>query len=395
MKPSIKLGSFLLAVMMAVTAVVAVGCTPTSLKKEWAYKTADNELAIGVYIYSLDLAYSQAQKYASEQLDDYTTAKSDWLDEKITPEDEEEVVAREWIKSEAKRMCYAYLAVDAQLKELGSTPDMAAADSQAEEYWNLGQYASYGYVMPMSDDLEPYGISFDSFKYCTTEFSTKQSELFTLVYGEGGSQEVSDKELGEYFHSNYVDYSYFTVNLYESTTDEAGGNSDVALSDEKIKELTDEFDGYAESLNNGTSYDDLMAEYMEKKGLDSDPSTSGVDNYETTSLGDELVDALKKLGDNKATTLKVGDGNSAVYYVLYKRDITGDDADYVAANSTYRSSVLTAMKTKDFDDYIDSLADNMDIEENTSVLGKYKPELFFVAKEETTSASNKESKEEE
>lgn len=57
------------------------GCTPTTLNKEWSYKTSDNELAIGAYIYSLNAAYSQAESFA-KKLDDYDSTSDKWLDEK-------------------------------------------------------------------------------------------------------------------------------------------------------------------------------------------------------------------------------------------------------------------------------------------------------------------------
>ena len=63
MKPYAKIGSLLLALIIA---VAAVGCTPISLNAEWAYRTDKVELPIGVYSYSLKTAYSQAQNYASK-----------------------------------------------------------------------------------------------------------------------------------------------------------------------------------------------------------------------------------------------------------------------------------------------------------------------------------------
>lgn len=44
------------------------------------------------------------------------------------------------------------------------------------------------------------------------------------------------------------------------------------------------------------------------------------------------------------------------------------------------------MKSDEFSKYIDSLAEKLKYEENTSVIDKYKPELF-VAVEPTTAAS--------
>lgn len=396
MKPNMKIGSFLLAVMMIFTAVFAAGCTPISLNQEWSYKTASQELPIGVYIYSLDLAYSQAQSYAEDQLDDYTTESDAWLDEEITDDDDTTEVARTWIKNQAELMCLSYLVIDEQITAEGadvSTDDIAAADEQAETYWNVGQYADYGYIMPMSDDLEPYGISLDSFKYCTTEYSVKYSALFSKVYGEGGSKEVTDSELTDFFTENYVDYSYITVNLYESTTDEAGDSSNVALSDDDAKKLTDEFDGYAKSLNAGDAYSDVIEKYMTANELDTDPTVSNVENIDSSSLGDELIEALKNLDSNKATTLTVGEGDSAIYYLIYKNNINDDVDDYVGSE-TNKSSVLSSMKSEEFSDYIKDLTKELDYEANTSVLEKYDPNMFFV-KVESTTAAEEDSEDEE
>ena len=218
MKPTVKIGSLLLAVVMALSAVFATGC---SMSKEWSYKTSDKELAIGVYIYCLDLAYQQAQTKAKE-LDDYDGTNDKWLDLEITDDDGNTAVAREWIKDDAQKKCLNFLAVEKGMKDEGASVDEAtqqAADEQAKTYWNVGQYANYGYIMPMSKELEPYGISFDSFRYCTSQYSVNYSALFAKLYGEGGSQEVSDSELEEYFIENYVDYSYIPVQLYEASTD--------------------------------------------------------------------------------------------------------------------------------------------------------------------------------
>jgi hypothetical protein len=241
--------------------------------------------------------------------------------------------------------------------------------------------------------LEPYGISLDSFKYCTTEYSVKYSALFSKVYGEGGSKEVTDSELTDYFTENYVDYSYITVNLYESTTDEAGDSSNVALSDDDAKKLTDEFDGYAKSLNAGDAYSDVIDKYMTANELDTDPTVSNVENIDSSSLGDELIEALKSLDSNKATTLTVGEGDSAIYYLIYKNNINDDVDDYVGSE-TNKSSVLSSMKSEEFSDYIKDLTKELDYEANTSVLEKYDPNMFFV-KVESTTAAEEDSEDEE
>ncbi len=393
MKPNMKIGSFLLAVIMILTAVFASGCVPISLKPQWSYKTADKELPIGVYIYSLDVAYSQAKTFASKQVKGYSDSDPSWLDKEITDDDDNKEIARKWIKDTAETMCLSYLAVEQQLKEENaqiSTDDMAAADKQAETYWNVGQYADYGYVMPMSKELEPYGISLDSFKYCTTEYSLNSSTLLKTMYGKGGSQEVSDSDLTDYFTKNYVDYSYVTANLYNSETDDSGQSMTTALSEEDAKKITDEFDGYAKDLNGGASFDDVMKKYMDANMLESDPSTSNIENLESTSLGTEVVDALKKLDNNHAATVKVGDGDSAVYYLVYKRDINKSAKSYIEDENN-RLSVLNSMKSDDFKKFVKDIAKEIKHESNTSVLDRYDPKMFFVKPEPTTAASDADS----
>lgn len=395
MKPNVKIGSFLMAVVMIFSVLIVSGCTPVSLNKEWSYKTGDKELAIGVYIYSLNTAYQKAKSYA-EKLDDYDESKDSWLEMKITDDDGKKEVASKWIKDQAKLMCLSYLVIDEQIDKENidiSKDTIASADEQADTYWNVGQYADYGYIMPMKDDLEPYGISLESFRYCSTEYSVKYQALFDKLYKEGGSKEVSDEELTKYFNDNYTDYSYFTANLYTASTDEAGESTNVAMSDKEAKKVTDEIDGYVKDINGGKSYDDVLDAYMKANDIETDPSTSNIENLENSSLGDEVKEALKKLDSNKATAVKVGSGDSAVYYFIYKRNIKDAAKDYLA-DETNNANVLASMKGEEFSDYIEELTKKLDYEENTSVINQYEPKMFFIPVEPTTAAETSETSEE-
>lgn len=386
MKPYAKIGSLLLALIIA---VAAVGCTPISLNAEWAYKTDKVELPIGVYSYSLKTAYSQAKNYASK-LASYDEASDSWLNLEITDDDGDKAVAREWIKNEADTMCLNYIAVDNLVEELGIDMSGATADQakkSAEEYWTVGPYASYGYYMPYKDEYEPYGVSFESFEYCTTLYNTKYSAIFDKLYGEGGSKEVKDDEFISFFTENYTDYKYIKANLYKSTTDESNQSTDVALSDEDAKKITDEFDSYARDLNNGTSFDDVVNKYKTANSITDDPTTSAVEELSNSSLGDELKDALNEMKANEGKTVKVGTGNTAVYYLIYKGDINSDVESYVY-DATQRANLLTAMKKDEYAKYVDDLAKNTECEKNQSVLDQYKPELYFVKPESSASSAS-------
>ena len=108
MKQAVKIGSLLLAILMVFSAVFASGC---SLQKQWSYKTSDKELAIGVYIYNLDVAYQQALEYA-KKLDDYDGTNDKWLDLEITDDDGTTAVAHQWMKDKAEELTLTALAVE-------------------------------------------------------------------------------------------------------------------------------------------------------------------------------------------------------------------------------------------------------------------------------------------
>lgn len=388
MKQAVKIGSLLLAILMVFTAVFASGC---SLQKQWSYKTSDKELAIGVYIYNLDVAYQQALEYA-KKLDDYDGTNDKWLDLEITDDDGTTAVARQWMKDKAEELTLTALAVEKGLKDEGATVDSAtlqAADEQAKTNWNVGPYANYGYVMPMSKELEPHGVSFDSYKYAASEVPAMQQVLFNTLYEKGGSQEVSDAELEKFFNENYVDYGYLSANLYESSTDEAGTTNNVALSEDAIKQITDKFDGMVKDLNSGKAFDDVTKAYTEAEGLSTDSVVNNTELLKNFSAGDELKAEIEKLDSGKAATVKVGEGDSAMIYLVYKKDITAIAKDYLESASN-RSEVLTNMKTDDFKTYIKDLIKELKYEKNAAV-DSYDPKMFFVAEKPTTTAESSES----
>ena len=110
--------------------------------------------------------------------------------------------------------------------------------------------------------------------------------------------------------------------------------------------------------------------------------------YKRQNKGDSGVYTVEQTGDG--VRIKVfsphESGDSAIYYLVYKKDVNKDVDSYIG-NESNRAGVLASMKSDEFSKYIDSLAEKLKYEENTSVIDKYKPELFFVAVEPTTSAS--------
>lgn len=368
------------AAFLAVLMIMSIsGC---STKPEWSYKVDDNEVQIGIYIYALYTAYNQAASYASSA-EGYDAEKS-FLNLTITDDDGETAVAKDWIVDTAKELTKNILTIEEEVKARGLTltaEDEAAAKESADNDWNLGpyydMYLSYGMMpTPYKDILEPYGVSYESFERASYMASAKQTALFKEIYINDEETAVSTEDLTNYFTENYTSYSYLSVRLADSATDESGSTTYTAMSDEDIAEIESTLQGYADNINNGAgTFAEQMVEYTALKELESDPSTSAVENLEDSSLNEDVVAALNELEEGKASLVKVGEAENAYYYLIYKAPIADSVADYIE-DETNSFNVLSAMKSEEFQDMLTAKAEELGIQENTSVVNSYKPSMF-------------------
>lgn len=368
------------AAFLAVLMIMSIsGC---STKPEWSYKVDDNEVQIGVYIYALYTAYNQAASYASSA-EGYDAEKS-FLNLTITDDDGETAVAKDWIVDTAKELTKNILTIEEEFETRGLTltaEDEAAAKESADNDWNLGpyydMYLAYGMMpTPYKDILEPYGVSYESFERASYMASAKQTALFEEIYINDEETAVSTEDLTNYFTENYTSYSYLSVRLADSATDDSGSTTYTAMSDEDIAEIESTLQGYADNINNGAgTFVEQMVEYTALKELESDPSTSAVENLEDSSLNEDVVAALNELEEGKASLVKVGEAENAYYYLIYKAPIADSVADYIE-DETNSFNVLSAMKSEEFQDMLTAKAEELGIQENTSVVNSYKPSMF-------------------
>lgn len=368
------------AAFLAVLMIMSIsGC---STKPEWSYKVDDNEMQIGVYIYALYTAYNQAATYASSA-EGYDAEKS-FLNLTITDDDGETAVAKDWIVDTAKELTKNILTIEEEFEARGLTltaEDEAAAKESADNDWNLGpyydMYLAYGMMpTPYKDILEPYGVSYESFERASYMASAKQTALFEEIYINDEETAVSTEDLTNYFTENYTSYSYLSVRLADSATDDSGSTTYTAMSDEDIAEIESTLQGYADNINNGAgTFAEQMVEYTALKELESDPSTSAVENLDESSLNEDVIAALNELEEGKASLVKVGEAENAYYYLVYKAPIADSVADYIE-DETNSFNVLSAMKSEEFQDMLTAKAEELGIQENTSVVNSYKPSMF-------------------
>lgn len=393
MKPFFKVIAALMAIVLVVS---AAGCVPVSLTKDWGYKYSDKtlskEYAIGMYIYSLYQAYSEAKTYA-EKVKGYKENKP-FTDLKITDDKKKKAVAKDWIKNKAEETMLGIVALDYLCKKNNVKWDDAAmksARATAKDSWEMGPYASYGYYQPIKDQVEKYGVSLESFTYIAGDSGVKQQALFDKLYSKGGSQEVSDKDLTDYFLKNYVDYSYIPVHLYNSSTDASGNSKSEKFKADKIKKIKKELEEIADDISSGKTTFDKAAEKCEK-----DYATASADEVKgTVSTKEELesnnadiAKAIDKMSNGKAELVVVGEsGDSPTAYIAVKNDINKDIDSYVK-NDSNRSSVLQKMKSEDLKELIEKTGKDLKKSDaltiNEGAINKYQPEMFYEKPEETT-----------
>lgn len=366
----------ILCVVLAL--VVALSAASCSLTKQYAYQQDDIEVPIGVYIFNMYAAYTEAQSLAqkSESYDSetgkYDGSKS-FLKIEITDEDGNTAVAEDWIKDKAAETTKEDIAINYKFNELGCTLD-EAQNEQAKTY-----YQSY-WDQQYAETFEGYGVSFDSFFWAEYTVNAMKSEAFKAEYGTDGPSAVSDEELTKYFKDNFTSYKYISANLYtsEATDDETGSGEsttvNVALPEDKVKEYQEDFDSYASTISNGGSFDDVVTEYMEKYSIEEDPRVESVEVIDADTT-DETLKTIKEMKDGEAKVVEVGEeDNNKQIYLLYREPIEDEVAAYTDPEQ-HKDDVLSKMKETDFDDLIKGLVEELGIT-LTSACDSYNPSMF-------------------
>ena len=354
---------------VALALIVALSAASCSLAKEYSYKTDDVELPIGVYIYYLYNAYSQAQGFAQKsdlydsEAGTYDGSKS-FLKMEITDDDGVTAVAEQWILDKAAENTDNAVAVYHEYNRLGATLDEATLES----YKNY--YTSY-WDQSLKDSFEGFGISFDSYILAGITIPLMQSAVFEAEYSTGGPLEVPDTDVQSYFNENYTSYKYFTYNLYSSTTDEAGEESTIVMSDDEVKALESVFAGYVEGIADGKSFSEVFDSF--KASFDSDASATENVSKIDEDTEDENLKTILTLKEGEAKYQITGEGDSRVMNFVYKAPLA-DEKDYLNDNNN-RLGVLSNMKTDDFQDFLKTVVKDLGVTRDPAC-NKYKPSMF-------------------
>ena len=345
--------------LAAATLVSFSGCS--SSDTSWTYKLGDYTVTSGMYVGLSLTAYQEAQA-----LEGFDASKTPF-DQQLEGED-----GLKWVTDEAESLARNYLAIEQKFDEMGLTVDeesQKSIDANAEAYYNyLDQI--YGYA--------DKGFGLESYKKLQLN-QYKSSSIFNKTYGKGGSEEVSDEEMKEMFNSDYAKVFYIPVKTTETAEDGKESNRDQADIDADIKMLTDR-------LEAGDDFQAVLDDYF--AGEESIPTASqyyAIVKKDDTQTPQAILDFAfdSEIGD-VGTSI-----DSTASFVLKKMDITESEEDF----TTNRESLLSALKSEEFNAKIDEWGNAVEPEKNEKALSKHNPKNIKIKPTGTSSSSSESSSE--
>ena len=344
----------LAAVLSLVMMVSATACSGTD--KSWAVKSENLTVPIGAYIYNLYSAYQQAYYMVED-------ATQPVLEQTVEDQD-----AATWMKDFALRQTKSILVIDDMMRDMGlslTEDELQQVSDQTDSFWGS-----------ISTAMTEYGVAKSSFNLAYADYYTKFTKVFDATYGPGGTEEVSDEDVKDYYLTNYKAFSYVMAPIIDMTTG-------ASLSDDELSQLDTEFKGYASQINDGSmTIQDAADAYKASSGDDTVQVYTDAADFsgETASYPLEFGTELDTLENGKASVIDV----QGLYKVLLVKDDINATADERISDETSRTSILQTMKQEEFQAKIDDAADSYNATVNQSAIDSYQPDMFV---QETSSVA--------
>ncbi len=260
------------------------------------------------------------------------------------------------VSDNARAALNAYIAVEEKFDELGLTPEPLAFEAipqNAEMYW---QYVGQVY--------ERNGVSIDSYTK-TLENTTKKSQVFNAIYGEGGSQEVPESEIRAKFETDYAKIIVIPLSF--------SGSEDEETKKEADQNTRDTINGYKQRADAGEDMEDLVYEARKQAPGDEDlekpeaGSSYTFVNRNNSQYGQPVTDAIFAAANGVPTVFE--DENSIFLFTRY--DITENENDFTSR----KASILAEMKAEEFDALIAEWATALsDVTYNEAAFKRYSAE---------------------
>ncbi len=355
------------AALAAALLTGAAGCS--NADQSWCAQRGDETLPVGVYVVNLYTSISTAQN--QEGVDSSVSLLEQQIDGQP---------AEQWIQNRALLGIKEYFYLKDQLDALGAPltdGEQTEAESLANSMWTI-----------VPDSVKKY-VAQDSFTIAYGETSRMLSKLFDLTYGAGGSQEVSQEDLQEYFEGDYYDFDYLFSSLAYKATTEISGDEEQQMTDEESAERKALFEDYASQIQAG-------AMTMEDAAEDFGTLISAAEDqlYHRTldsaaveaSFPEAIKTNLDEMADGEVRCFEVSGLSDGV--VVLRKNSIADAAEEYLADEANRNTLLTAMKSDEFTASVEAAADAYSgVTFNDEAIRQYSASQFYTFTPSSSSAA--------
>lgn len=158
----------------------------------------------------------------------------------------------QFLVKSAKEQYLTYLYIQETFEELGLTltaEDEAQVDAIIQQDW----VGVYGYDK-FNTIRQQLGFTYDEFRDLLA-CNIKSEKIVNYYFGEGGSKEITEDEMYDYFKNHYVRFKYIVF----STADSDGNK----YKDEKLEAVKAQRDAALAELEGGASFEDVLMKYSE------------------------------------------------------------------------------------------------------------------------------------
>ncbi|MCI8360702.1 MAG: hypothetical protein HFE86_05115 [Clostridiales bacterium] len=343
--------------MAAALMVSAAACHP---KDETAMTIGNVKITSAFYMCALMQADGEGRSKVDEANssagDSAETSSSavDYYSQKV---DDTDFTA--WVKNRAEEICKEYAAYETRFEEAGLTLDeetQTMIDTYCDMYWN-----QYGLSLSYGDN----GVGFETYKkYFSSQY--KADKYFMSIYGPEGTNPVPEEEIKTFFLENYAAAQTLTKSY---TTADSSGNS-TTMTDEEKTALKEKFEGYAQRLREGESFETIYVEQNSSpltatEGGAKDPYISILGSEDSGSSSDHFAE-VKGMAVGE---VKVLEDESSGLTLLVCKNIE-DDVYYY---ENLKDQVLYSLKMEEMKQSITEFGNSLSLDKNNFAIDRFKP----------------------
>lgn len=338
-----KFKRIIAAVVSSVMILTSAGCT-TGKNTAYALTVDGYQVKAGVYIYYSYTALTEAKNLAAKQ-DEKLDVKDEKALKKIKIEGKDFLT---FVKDKTTESCVDHVAVMKHFDELELTltqDELDEIDEYVESSWQNNE-----------DMFTESGISKESIKEIMTS-SYKSDAIFKAYYGEGGSENVTEDQLKDFYTENNARVKYVDMDMHDSEgneLDEAGKKELQNMADDFLKRaksadnekaMLEEFDKFQEE------YDDYVADKAAKaSGEEStEASTEPITEAETETTTTNSADETTENTESTETTEKTDSSENVTVTTAPESEDeeTTSTTTKPYANETIIQVVTTAKESKE------------------------------------------------